>query len=339
MSGIQTEEPIVDDAPTQARSRILVVDDEQGILNAVRRELSTPPFGRHHCEVETYNNPLLALERAKVEKFDAVVSDYRMPEMNGLDFLRELAKLQPDCGRIVLSGQTDFDTLIEMINETHIYRFIPKPWSSHFLKSSIDQALDFCQSSIENRRLAKLLTDNGVRLPTSPAHAVDQILVMDRDIQVANDIARPFTRRCRLDDVFRVLQAEAGEGRLADLKLANVNVHVSDTAEHALEMADDLTFSCAISNYHMPGMDVAQFLTRFIEKQPDCACIMLSGEVDMESVVVALDFADLHAFIAKPWTEFELHSAVAQALARRRLQLDTRALAAICKSHNVGGIH
>ena len=88
------------------KHRILVVDDESGIVNAVRRELSTPPFGRHRYEVEGFTSPLQALERAKVQEFDAVLSDYRMPEMNGLDFIKALVRIQPDCTRIVLSGMS-----------------------------------------------------------------------------------------------------------------------------------------------------------------------------------------------------------------------------------------
>ena len=78
----------MDNANTPEKHRVLVVDDEEGIVNAVRREFSTPPFKRFRYEIECFTNPLLALERAKEQEFEAVLSDYRMPEMNGLDFLK-----------------------------------------------------------------------------------------------------------------------------------------------------------------------------------------------------------------------------------------------------------
>lgn len=327
----------MDNATSQEKRRILVVDDEPGIVNAVRRELSTPPFGRHRYEVETFNNPLEALERARAQEFEAVLSDYRMPEMNGLEFLKALAKIQPDCARIVLSGQTDLESLIRMINETHIYRFIPKPWSSYFLKSSLAQAIDLRQANLDNRRLAQLLREHGIELPLGSINEVDQILVVDDDVNVANAVARCLTRRSALDDVFREVREES-HGRLPDLDPTRISVQISNSATHALKAADDVVFSCVIADYRMPGMDGAQFLANFSEKQPDSACIMLSGVANMESVVIALDLAHLHAFIAKPWTDFELRAAVAQALTRRRLALENRVLAQMCKARNLATI-
>jgi DNA-binding NtrC family response regulator len=328
----------VDNPSTPEKRRILIVDDEAGIVNAVRRELSTPPLGRHHYEIETFTSPVEALERAREQEFEVVLSDFRMPEMDGLAFLKAFAALQPDCVRLVLSGQTDFDALIRMINETHIYRFIPKPWSSYFLKSSIAQAVDFRQANVNNRLLAKTLRDHGIDLPLGAINTVDHILVVDDDVNVANAVARALTQRSRLDDVFREVREEAAHGRVADLNPANVSVQISNTPQHALRMADDVTFSCVIADYRMPGMDGAQFLANFVEKQPDCACILMSGVADMEGIVTALDLAHLHAFIAKPWGDFELRAAVAQALTRRRLVLENRVLAQMCKARNLGVI-
>ena len=320
-------------SPNEKR-RILIVDDEASIVNAVRRELTTPPLGRHRYEIETFTNPLLALERAKVQEFEAVISDYRMPEMTGLEFLNALAVLQPDCVGIVLSGQTDFDALIRMINETHIFRFIPKPWSSYFLKSSLGQAIDFRQIAVDNHRLAKTLRDHGISLPLGSINEIDQILVVDDDVNVSHAVARSLARRNVLADVFNAARQNE-RGRSADLDSTRISVQVSDSAAHALKMADDVTFACIIADYRMPGMDGAQFLAAFADKQPDCACIMLSGAADMEGLVIALDLAHIQAFIAKPWADFELRAAVAQGLMRRRLLLESRVLAQMCKARNL----
>lgn len=319
------------------KHRLLVVDDEPGIVNAVRRELTTPPLGHHSYEIETFTDPLAALERAKQQAFDVVLSDYRMPGMNGLDFLKALAKEQPDCMRVVLSGQTDLDSLIRMINETHIYRFIPKPWSAYFLKSTLAQAAQFRQASLENRRLARTLREHGIELPPGAVNAVDHILVVDDDANVGNAIARVLTQRSRLDDVFHEALVEA-HGHAPDLNPSSLNVHVATTPLQALKMADDIAFSCVLADYRMPGMDGAQFLAAFAEKQPDCAAILLSGAANMEAIVLALDLAHIHAFIAKPWVDFELRVAVAQALTRRRLQLENRILAQICRARDLGAV-
>ena len=315
--------------------RILIVDDEPGVLNAVRRELLTPPLGMHRYEIEAFSDPRQALERARVQEFEVVLSDYRMPEMDGLEFLTEMVRIQPDCARIVLSGQTDFDTLVRMINETHIYRFIPKPWSSYFLKSTLSQAIVFRQVNHENRRLAKLLRDHGIAVPAGAVNAVDQILVVDDEMNVANAIARSLTRRSPLDDVFREVREDA-RSPVPEINPSRISVQVTDSPPHGLKVADEVSFSCVIADYRMPVMDGAQFLTAFHEKQPDCVCIMLSGHANLENLVIALDLAHIHAFIPKPWGDYELRAAVAQGLMRRRLLLENRVLADLCKARHLG---
>lgn len=120
---------------------ILVVDDEAGVLNAIRRQLSAAFTGRHRYHVETIGNPVHALKRADEAEFDVIICDYRMPEMDGVAFLKQFAEKQPDCSRIVLSGQADMAVLTAFINETQLFRFLPKPWDGDFLRHSVVQAI------------------------------------------------------------------------------------------------------------------------------------------------------------------------------------------------------
>lgn len=313
---------------------ILVVDDEPNIVNAIRRELNTPPLGRYRYVVEGFSDPRQALERARDKAFAVVISDYRMPDMTGLDFLKALYEIQPDCARIVLSGQTDMDALVRMINETHIYRFIPKPWSNYFLKSSISQAIDFRQAVLRNRHMADALRAQGVSLPVEPGE-VDQILVVDDDVNICHAVARDLTQRSRLDDVFVAMRAEISHSRATTLENAQISVQVCTSPAHALRMAESVSFSCVIADYKMPEMDGTRFLEAFGDKQPDCARILLSGIASMEDIISAIDLAHIHSFIAKPWVDFELRAAVAQALAWRKLQIENKVLASMCRARNL----
>lgn len=322
-------------AASPSEHSILLVDDEQNIVNAIRRELSTPPLGRYRYVVEGFTDPHAALERAKEKEFEVVVTDFRMPTMDGLDFLKALHPIQPDCARVVLSGQTDLDSLVQMINQTHIYRFIPKPWSSYFLKSTISQAIDFRRTQRENRRLAKLLRDKGIDLPLDAINRVDQILVVDDDIAVAHAVARDLTHRSRLDEVFSAMRAEVQGQGAPELDSSRISVQVCDSPLHALKMGEEMTFSCVIADYMMPGMDGGKFLEAFAEKQPDAALIMISGIASLDNIVYALDMAHIHNFIAKPWVDYELRAVVAQALTRRRLDLENAVLARMCKAQSL----
>lgn len=314
---------------------VLVVDDEQSIVNAIRRELSTPPLGRYRYAVEGFTDPAAALQRAKDKEFEVVLTDFRMPAMDGLEFLKALHTVQPDCMRLVLSGQTDMAALVEMINQTHIYRFIPKPWSSYFLKSSIMQAIDFRSTQLNNRRLAKTLRDQGIDLPQDAINRVDQILVVDDDLAVAHAVARDLTHHSRLDEVFSAMRSETMQRNTPELDPNRISVQVTDSPLHALKMADEMTFSCVIADYLMPQMDGAKLLDAFAEKQPDSARIMLSGAANLDNIVFALDMAHIHNFITKPWVDYELRAAVAQALTRRRLDLENQILAGMCKARHL----
>lgn len=137
---------------------ILLVDDEQNILNALRRQLMSPLFhgeGRCRFKVESFTSPGEALKRAgEGIPFDLVISDYRMPEMDGVTFLKSFRNIQPHAERLILSGYADLDALIGAINQAQIYRFIAKPWTDHDLLTVISQALAHHDLLLENQRLA-----------------------------------------------------------------------------------------------------------------------------------------------------------------------------------------
>ncbi len=136
--------------------RVLLVDDEQNVLNALRRAFSAGSGeAGHSFQIELFTSPLQALKRAENgAAFDLVLSDYRMPELNGVDFLKAFKQIQPNAERLILSGDADLETLIGAINEAQIFRFITKPWNNHELMSAVAQALAHHDLQLENQRLA-----------------------------------------------------------------------------------------------------------------------------------------------------------------------------------------
>ena len=133
--------------------RIIAVDDEENILHALKRSLKGSGW-----DFETFSSAHAALSRAKEGvAYDVVVADYRMPEMDGVSFLEEFRKIQPDAERIILSGYADFGALISAINRVEIFRFIPKPWDDPEFALSLRQAADRRHLLMENRRLADLV--------------------------------------------------------------------------------------------------------------------------------------------------------------------------------------
>lgn len=306
--------------------RVLVVDDEPGIISAVRRELCTPPLGRYRYEVEGFPDAAQALARAAQEDFDAVISDYRMPAMSGLEFLKALAAAQPDCARLVLSGQTDMAALVKMINETHVFRFIPKPWHDYFLKSSVAQAIDFAGTLRENRRLAGFVRGRGIAVPPL-ADAPDEILIVDADRAGAEALTASLTTRSDTDELYAAIRAEVAHEPGGTLEVGKDRVCVAASGKEALRLAATKTFSCVLADFKLPDMGAIELLQRIADSQPDCARVLLGAHIAQDDLIAAVDVAHIFGFVARPWQDYELKACVAQALAHRRMAIENRLLA------------
>jgi response regulator RpfG family c-di-GMP phosphodiesterase len=127
---------------------LLCVDDEKNILNALKRLLRKEKF-----RLLTGNSGQEGLEILAENEVHVVLSDQRMPGMNGTEFLKEVKGLYPDILRIILTGYTDVDSISEAINEGHIYKFFLKPWNDHNLKLEIRQAMEQYSLMQDNKRL------------------------------------------------------------------------------------------------------------------------------------------------------------------------------------------
>ena len=316
---------------TNPLRRILIVDDESAIVNAVQRELSIPPLGHYNYETEGYTDPVLALERARKISFDAVICDYRMPVMDGLEFLKSLRDIQPDCARLVLSGQTDMDALIRMVNETHIYQFIPKPWHDYYLKSVLAQSLDYAAAVTENKRLALLVHKLNIPVPALIEDAIDRILLVDDDPGILASLSRLLTSRSRIEELFTAIRSEVTHHGGPELEEGRLRVQTTPSARDALTMAGELTFACIIADYKMPEMNGIELLQKFGDLQPDCARLLISGDISEKDLVYAVGSAHILGFIRKPWQEVELKASIAQALAWRRMKIENRTLAELVK--------
>ena len=120
--------------------RILLVDDEPNILNALRRCLASIDvceLDGEALKVEAFTSPEQALERSEEQDFDLVISDYRMPSMDGVEFLAAMMELQPAVPRMICSGYADRDAIIAAVNEVQLARFIGKPWADEDLVSAV----------------------------------------------------------------------------------------------------------------------------------------------------------------------------------------------------------
>jgi len=142
--------------------RILFVDDERNVLRSLERlfleeeyEIFTAASGQEGLETIEQSGP-----------FQLLVSDYRMPSMNGVDFLSEVCRRWPETERTILSGYADTAAIVAAINEGQIYKFIAKPWNDDDLLRTIREVLDRYELRASNRRLLEELSTANAELKT-----------------------------------------------------------------------------------------------------------------------------------------------------------------------------
>ncbi len=132
------------------KTKIIIVDDEEIILLALEETISKEGY-----EIITTVSPLKALEYLRVEEFAVIISDQRMAEMTGLDFLRQAKLIQPDASRILITGVLTLKTIIDAVNKGEIFRFLAKPWIREELLVTVKNAAQRNELLEVNHKLQK----------------------------------------------------------------------------------------------------------------------------------------------------------------------------------------
>ena len=131
---------------------VLYVDDEKGFLELAKDFMER---ANSSLKVDTVSSANKAIEAIKHKNFDGIISDFSMPEMNGLELLRSVKKDYPHIIRMVLSGYTQVTTLLTAINQGEIFRFVTKPWKlEEEFKPSVREAVEYYDFQKERARLA-----------------------------------------------------------------------------------------------------------------------------------------------------------------------------------------
>lgn len=138
-------------------SKIVVVDDEKMVTSAFKALFKVEGYS----DIHLFNNPNDAVEFLRENKPDLIISDFMMPEMNGLEFLTEAKKLYNEVSMILLTGYADKENAIKAINEIGLYKYIEKPWDNDDLMMNIrngierSHLLENLRNKIEELEIAK----------------------------------------------------------------------------------------------------------------------------------------------------------------------------------------
>jgi DNA-binding NtrC family response regulator len=130
--------------PDSHAQTLLLLDDEENILRALTRVLR-----RDGYQIITASRAQDAFALLAKHDVQVILSDQRMPEMNGTEFFSRVKSLHPETIRIVLSGYTDLKSVTDAINQGAIYKFLTKPWDDEHLRTSIAQAFQHHSLAME----------------------------------------------------------------------------------------------------------------------------------------------------------------------------------------------
>ena len=123
---------------TDSDQTIMLVDDEEMVLASLSSFLTLET----DYDIITFLNPLEALEHIKENEVNLIISDYLMPQMDGISFLGQVRQLKPDVIRIILTGYADKENAIKAINEVGLFQYIEKPWDNDDLRIIIRNGLE-----------------------------------------------------------------------------------------------------------------------------------------------------------------------------------------------------
>ena len=210
---------------------LLFVDDEPGILASLRRL-----FRPHGYKILTAESGAEGLEVLGREEVDLVVSDMRMPNMDGAKFLREVRARWPQVVRLLLTGYADIASTIDAINQGEIYRYISKPWDDEEIVRTIKDSLERKRLERENVRLAELTRRQNEELKALNAGLEQKVAARTAEVQQTLAFLEQAHRELKRGFMATV-RVFSGLIELRGSKLAG---HSRRVAEHARNLAQRL---------------------------------------------------------------------------------------------------
>ena len=175
------------------RRKILIVDDEPSVLNSLKRTL------RKEHDVILSQDGFSAIQVLNEQEIAVIIADQRMPKMNGVTLLEKAMKIQPDTARILITGYSDIQAVINAINEGNVYYYIHKPWEPEDVHLIIRQAIDRYNLIQTNRSLVAEIEETNRRLS-------DENLLLTKDAEKRYSFDQIIGESPIMNDVFILMR-------------------------------------------------------------------------------------------------------------------------------------
>jgi response regulator RpfG family c-di-GMP phosphodiesterase len=212
---------------------ILLVDDESSILKAINRLLRTEGY---IIKIATSGAEGLKSIQSSDVPVALIISDQRMPQMNGTQFLEQAKRLAPDAIRFLLTGYSDMAAVVEAVNKGEIHRYLTKPWNDDELLQAVRQALDHGRLIFENRRLLELTQHHNADLNELNRELENKVRERTIEIQQKHDQLVGLNARLEqsLMDTIRFMSS------LIETLNPRLGAYMRRTSEQAKRVAEEM---------------------------------------------------------------------------------------------------
>ena len=269
--------------------RVLIVDDDAALLQALPEALR---LRMREVTVDTADSAAAALDRIAARDYDAIVTDIKMPGMDGLTLLAEIRGRRPDTPILMITGHGE-DALAIQALRGGAYDFIPKPIDRDHIVASLHRA-------IRARALDRRAKDRQSALE----HCAGELE------QIAAKLGRDQARVLIVDDDPALLQALPQALRL---RMHGVTVETAESAVVALDRIAARPYDAIVIDIKMPGMDGLALLAQIHARQPDTPILLITGHGEYDLAVRALR-GGAYDFIEKPIDRDHVVAAIHRAI-------------------------
>lgn len=266
---------------------LLLVDDEERILRSLRMLFFTG------YTVHATTDPQEALHILREHQVHVIVSDQRMPDMQGSELLRRARELSPATMRILLTGYSDIEASIASVNEGEVFRYLMKPWVAEEVKQVVAEAAAIAEASFTVRET------HGAAMPP----VIDEklrVLIMDNDEETAKVVHDVLNERCEI-------------------------VWASDP-QHAMEELAKQDISIVVSDLTLGGTNVSYILKTIKQITPQTQCVVVTSFADTARLVELINQAQISRYLPKPLNKSMLARNLEYLLQRFRMLRSVPAL-------------
>ena len=262
--------------------KLLFVDDEPLILQSL-----SVLFEEY--TVFTAESGASALEILKQHTIDVIISDQRMPQMSGVDFLRFAKEIAPNSIRILMTGYADLQAVVDSVNVGEIFRYVNKPWNAEKLKETVR----FACTVAEQRRAMTNAKPAVSMIPALQAHKQEEV------------------------SEYELLFVDSNTKHLEQFKVffePKYKTHITTSVAQAFELIPKHNIAVIVADSSLPEIDGADFLIAVKDKYPNIVTILMTNSQDAKQAIRMINEGSVYRYLVKPFPRESLRLTIESAI-------------------------